>query len=176
MLNLFFIMSSFRRRTRGKSAKYSNSTANIADHYTVQEPTVITIGTTRSVPVVPATDTFGTRKVKNFTLTIDSNNYEMPMAWALVYVPDGQEPSKLTVTGIADNKIPELYKPNQNVIMQGILNPASNYRPLRFTTRLARNLDSGDSIYLVFAPYGEQTAQVGVVYSIIGTCNYSIKF
>lgn len=124
MLNLFFIMSSFRRRTRGKSAKYSNSTANIADHYTVQEPTVITIGTTRSVPVVPATDTFGTRKVKNFTLTIDSNNYEMPMAWALVYVPDGQEPSKLTVTGIADNKIPELFE-TRLVILEDYPNKVS---------------------------------------------------
>ena len=46
---------------------------------------------------------------------------------------------------------PHYNEPNQNVIMQGLLPLTSNSRQ-EFRTRLARNLNSGDTIFLCLRP------------------------
>ena len=45
--------------------------------------------------IVGAIDQQGKRKAKNFTLRIQ-NPSQHPIAWALVYVPEAQQPSKLS--------------------------------------------------------------------------------
>ena len=163
----------YRRRIRTGKSKYSNTSTNIS----IKHEGSINKGVQITYPIVPTSTTFGTRKVKNMTITIDQAGFAQPLLWALVYRPDGTSLSNLTVDGYdatAQNpSIPEIYRPNQNVIMQGIIDPANNI-PIRITTRLARNLDSGDTIYLVVTPYLDDDTTDDKY--IIGTVNYSIKF
>lgn len=103
--------------------------------------------------VIAASANQGIRKVKNcrvsispiITQTIDgtSTNVIIPCRWALVYVPEGQNPNVLS-TG---EGITSLYEPNQNVISSGTL--ISGYIPSTKSSRLARNLNSGDRIMLL---------------------------
>ncbi len=138
------------RRTRNysrrvKTAKYSNETYSIADTITSNNAVVFGV-----FSVVPQTDTLGVRKVKNFTVnmayhtTADDDDHRS-IFWALVYVPQGTLPAQMSV-GTSGNFL-SLYEPNQNVILSSmsVINEPS--KTLR--SRLARNLNSGDSIYLV---------------------------
>lgn len=111
-----------------------------------------------------ASQVLGTRKVKNFTLKLslskmhdvsqDANRglnavYDIGYAipFALVYVPEGNDPNSLSF-----NQVPNsisMYEPNQNVILCGeIISGETKV----FTTRLARNLNYGDKIMLVYCP------------------------
>ena len=163
----------YRRRYRSAKSKYSNTSTNIS----IVHEGSINKGVQLTYPIVPTSNTFGTRKVKNMTITLDNDGFTVPVLWALVYKPDGTDLSNLTVDGFdpeAQNpSIPEIYRPNQNVIMQGIIDPSNNI-PIRISTRLARNLDSGDTIYLILTPYYND-ANTDNKY-IVGTVNYSIKF
>lgn len=88
--------------------------------------------------IVPYTTTPGTRKVKNVRLSLQSRT--LGTVWyALVYVPEGTEPSVPATTA-------EGYQPSQYVLMQGLLTPEM---PVNARTRLSRNLNSGDRICLV---------------------------
>lgn len=101
--------------------------------------------------VVLPTDTEGVRKVKNLTVDICLQAYYQtsstatngigsgPIYWALVYVPEGTQPNYLNETG-------DLYQPSQWVLSTGILNLLNGKS--RIKTRLAKNLNKGDTIYL----------------------------
>lgn len=107
-------------------------------------------------PIVPMTNgILGTRKIKNITIkflvedclyhhTAGDTKEKGMIAWALVYVPEGTNPADFTWGSNAG--IASFYEPSQNVIMSGY---ATSDQPVVAKTRLARNLNSGDTIGLI---------------------------
>ena len=126
-----------------KIAKYSSETYGAATEYTwLKAQTYLSV-------VVPDTSVLGTRKVKNFLLTMvckaGANDITKPIYFALVYIPEGTLPSTIKLGSEVTNpegRPPTLtpssyYEPNQNVILQGFIDSTSVYR---FKTRLAHYL------------------------------------
>lgn len=154
-----------------KKIKYSNET------YSINYPVAYTAsGTTQSVVMIASIDNQGMRKAKNFSLKIytpeltlhtpDGNvDKEGAIVWALVFVPQGTNVQGLQ---LGNNTSASLYEPNQNVIMSGVVcsNQITNAK-----TRLARNMNAGDAIYLVFQSYNNNSD-----YSIGATLNYAIAY
>lgn len=139
-----------RYTRRLKTVKYSNETFNAVIDSSGTNATSNTV-------LITQIDNQGTRKVKNFELSFstgpsiynsnpvaDANS--APTIWALVYVPQGNVPQNIS---IGTSTASTLYEPNQNVIMSGILPPGKTSQPIRYKSRLARNLNSGDYIALV---------------------------
>lgn len=156
------------RRTRPlKTVKYSNETYTTAfqipPNSSVQQHAYL---------VAPITAQ-GMRKAKNFTLRIACSPNSPLIFWALVYVPDGTLPQNLIIPPFVTPQQPtavSFYEPNQNVIMSGSVYPNSPQETYR--TRLARNLNSGDSlVLLVRCPYSDAAA--GTVFA---SCNYAISY
>lgn len=163
---------------RVKTVKYSNETYNYtgviltanAAEKTQWETTMIT-----------AIDQQGVRKCKNFELTLTGGPFTRssngdkstpPLLYALVYVPQGTKPSAINL-GSYDAPA-SLYEPNQNVIMSGVW-PGDLTAPFVKKTRLARNLNSGDSIALLLtAPAFGEAEQYGK--NVAVTLNYAISF
>lgn len=160
----------YRRYRRVGGKRYSFETTNInilsdGNHPAAQMGYVIT----------PPVQSYGKRKVKNFTLTLSADdNLDQPIVGALVYVPEGTIPTELSVTGndtTQPNTVRSSYEPSQNVIMSFILKPGQSL-PLTKKSALARNLDSSDRIMLIIKPYGNLGAQT----QFVGTCSYAIKY
>ena len=103
-----------------------------------------------AISVIPPTNTQGMRKVKHFTITI---NATFSLCYALVYVPDGYEPNSINVP--AEGMAISMYEPNQFVISQGVVDQDSG--PTRITSPLSRNLNSGDSVYLILSTGPQNT-------------------
>lgn len=166
---------------RVKTVKYSNETYNFTDAIDVAAPSVKTVAYST---VISAIDQQGVRKCKNFELSLTGtpfvpNNAQnsaeaVPVFWALVYVPQGTQPSQIN---IGSNDAPaSLYEPNQNVIMSGVW-PGDLTAPYVKRTRLARNLNSGDSIAFVLAvPPFKDDDSVHYEKNIAMTLNYAISF
>lgn len=150
----------YRRRARYaiarplKTAKYSNETFG---YYGIINNDSGVLGNRGSlvIPVVPPASPLGMRKVKNMTLRLcaektmitvgETSTFERArVMFALVYVPEGTNPSAINI-GSAQNAL-SIYEPNQNVIMAGLVDSEQTYS---FKTRLARNLNAGDMIYLI---------------------------
>ena len=157
-----------------KSTKYSSETFAAGTLHTFLAESQF-----KSV-CIPSTNVMGVRKVKNFTLTIllkfpvGSNDINTPCYFALVYIPEGLDPSELKIgqeipsntnTLIAES----FYEPNQNVIMQGFIDGAQVYR---YKSKLARNLNSGDKIMLIWRPFADFTSQALFSY----TLNYALAY
>ena len=106
----------------------------------------------------------GMRKVKHITMTFSSNT-QSPVAYALVYVPSGYSPNAIQWP-INGNQV-SIYEPNQFVLSRGVLDFRGG--PLKISTPLSRNLNSGDNIQLIFATTDTTTAP-----SIISTIKYAI--
>ena len=115
-------------------------------------------GATSSIDVVPATTVQGMRKVKHLTI---SASVSSAMYWALMYIPQGMPVPSMTV-GTGDS----LVEPNQFVMNCGVLDPDAG--PQRVSSRVARNLNSGDRIVLLI--YLNGTGQG----SINGVVNYAV--
>lgn len=82
----------------------------------------------------------GTRKVKRFVLNMAvPTTYDSLFWYALVYVPEGTQPSQPSLSG-------EGYSPSQYVIAQGML---TNQMPVRLNTPMSRNLNQSDRIMLI---------------------------
>ena len=126
-----------------KLQKYSNETQHI--FIGVPVPAQGQNPVQQDIDVIVNTDVQGMRKCKNFTLQLMSDSTAIPIMWALVYVPEGTQPSNMSLPN--QNNVTSLYEPNQNVIMSGILDTNSGTVVKR--TRLARNLNSGDRIVIV---------------------------
>ena len=146
----------YRTRRALKSVRYANETQTYTFTNDITSRTAIGQYSAH-VPIIPAAATQGIRKVKNFTLTIapffspsllrqihTSRIIADTFRFALVFVPEGQNPGDLG-DAAADHAV-SFYEPNQNVILTG---EGSIYEPVRLRTRLARNLNSGDSIHLI---------------------------
>ena len=121
------------------------------DKYSVEQmASVVDVGagSQNAQAVVAATTTQGMRKVKHLTISIASNGATSASAiyWALVYVPQGTTPNPLSLgTGTYQS----LYEPNQFVLNCGVMDLDAG--PARVSTPLSRNLNSGDSIYIILA-------------------------
>lgn len=125
----------------------------------------LTPSSTTAVVIVPPSATEGMRKVKNITVNIIPQSDDVfALWWALVYVPEGTSAGSLNLTSPTGS----LYEPNQFVMNCGISDP--NAGPIRFFTPLARNLNSGDSIYLVVSDGSAGATQVR------GTARYAIAY
>ena len=106
-----------------------------------------------SYPILPPVDDFqGMRKVKHFTLSFSSDDPSTKYYYALVFVPSGYTAQRINIPnkGFA---VP-FYDANQFVISQGVLDFDGG--PLRIRSPLSRNLNSGDSIYLIVATSSAQ--------------------
>ena len=131
---------SYRRRSyRGGRDKYSVE----------QQAGVVTMPTTgvdQQVEVVPSTAIQGMRKVKHLTVSLaarDIQNVENDICyWALVYVPQGTAVNTLTLSGTSG-----MYEPNQFVMNCGVVDFSAG--PCRISSRVSRNLNSGDRIVLI---------------------------
>ena len=155
------------RNYRGKSSKYSNETVSFNTQVTALADAGFTFPVglddqqqviMRGIPVVPATNVLGNRKVKNFTIRLTANGNEDTIIGALVYIPEGTIGSPLLCTG----PMQSLYEPNQNVICTFIIPPnvdrnadgditqVSAPTQITVNSRLARNLNTGDYIGLMF--------------------------
>lgn len=175
------------RRSRGytrryarriKSVKYSNETVNMTGTWEITDVN----NTKQEIVCIAKADIQGTRKCKNFEITMCGSQWfnnnqstppdiSVPICWALVYVPEGTKPGKLNWGGLDSSA--SLYEPNQNVIMSGLwpANLTSNYK---VKTRLARNLNSGDSIWLVMDTVAEEPLNTFKNISI--NLNYAIAY
>ena len=181
-------MYSPRRYYRPRSVKYSSETfvfngalngtvtagenfPHIDDHY--------------GIVIVAPTNILGNRKVKNFTIKCICKNNDIPIMGALLYVPEGTEPSSVQAAG---NNI-SIYEPNQNVISTFIIPPTcernadgeitvvyGNIPQVTTSSRLARNLSSGDRIVLVFATVAGTKITDGHDIMMSGTVNFAIKY
>lgn len=160
-----------------KPVKYSNETYNSTASYTYDGSTP----GTQYVTLIDAISQTGMRKVKNFTLSItqtpilDSDQAvkaASSFVYALVYLPDGVSATSLNI-GSGQNSV-SLYEPNQNVIMSGVC--SSDNGQIRLSTRLARNLNSGDKILLLFRPTNTNPQESGDFVNVSTICNYSISF
>ncbi|APG55808.1 Cap [Circular ssDNA virus sp.] len=160
-----------------KPVKYSNETYNSNITYTYDGSTP----GTKYITLIDAISQTGMRKVKNFTLSITQSTVHnssgatkaaSSFVYALIYLPDGVSVTSLNV-GSGSNSV-SLYEPNQNVIMSGVC--SSDNGQLRLSTRLARNLNSGDKILLLFRPSNTAPGTSGDYVNISSICNYSISF
>ena len=158
---------SYRLTRAIKPVKYSNET------YTFAASITLAPNTTYPAAFIPSTNIQGTRKLKNFTLSFNTT-IDTPLLFAIVYVPEGTQPSDLNFGGISEGDlIPStLYEPNQNVIMSGTLG-GPNYSVGRYKSRLARNLNSGDQIFLVIRSVDNSNSVTGDLTVLL---NFAIAF
>ena len=116
-----------------------------------------------SIQIIPASTDQGMRKIKH--LTISMANYRgtsdsASLFYAIVYVPQGYQPQHITVpaSGAAGSN----YQANQYIMSSGVIDFSAG--PTRIYSRLSRNLNSGDAIYLLLAtPFGTQDAWMAQV-------------
>lgn len=148
-------MAKFSRRRfyKGSKDKYS------VEQHSFQQATAASGDL--AVEVVPANALQGMRKVKHLTVSLTAPNTGSSVGninalyWALVYVPQGTSVNPLNIGG------PSLYEPNQFVLNSGIVDPDAG--PIRISTPLSRNLNSGDSIWLVLGSTAANTSINGMV-------------
>ena len=121
-----------------------------------------------NMPIIPPTAVEGMRKVKHLTFTISngaSAGESVPLYYAIVYVPQGYAPQPLRIPLVG--QAASLYYANQFVMSSGVLDFSGG--PLRIRSPLSRNLNSGDSIYLVLATlqsYAASSFFIEVQYAI----------
>ena len=99
--------------------------------------------------VVPDTATQGMRKVKHLTVSLASDELNAESGspfsyWCLVYVPQGTAVNTMTLTGASG-----MYEPNQFVMNCGVVDFTAG--PVRVSSPVSRNLNSGDKIVLIMS-------------------------
>jgi hypothetical protein len=102
-------------------------------------------------------------------------NLAFPILWALVDVPEGFPETALKLDyGALNATPPSLFEPNQNLIMSGVMPSIGTSEPITYRSRLVRNINAGDSIYLLIrAISGEaEIESVDFVYCL----NYAICY
>ena len=136
-------------------------TSGARDKYSIETKTLrLTTGDSvvnglyqQAILVVPPTTVEGMRKVKHLTCTLCPNQTQQTLVyWAVVYIPEGYNANPLSGVGAT-----ACYEPSQYLISSGIADPDAG--PVRVNTPLSRNLNSGDSIWLVV---GTLSPSIGV--------------
>lgn len=144
----------YRRRYRGSRDKYSVEQRAVS--FSTDETATGGLYQKYALVVSP-TDLQGMRKVKHLTCTIVSSSPTSTIYWALVYVPQGTTPNALSLSG-------NFYEPNQFVMNAGIIDPDAG--PVRISSPISRNLNSGDAIYLVVGGLTATTVNMVIRYAI----------
>ena len=145
--------------------KYNKRNYNNRDKYSIEQTTFLTTSVANWIgyqetglidtlqqwfPIVAPSEIQGMRKVKHLTISLsNAGNDAMPLWWCIQYVPAGYEPQKLRISNTGGGT--NLVSANQNVMASGVIDFSAG--PTRIYSRLARNLNSGDNIYLVLATY-----------------------
>ena len=106
----------------------------------------------------------GNRKAKNLTVswTADINR---PILFAVIFLPEGHTPAELQTSASASS----MYEPNQHVMLSGVFEKGQQNR---FSTKLGRNLNSGDSIVLALKIYSVDSISI----KWGAHCTYAISF
>lgn len=155
-----------------KPVKYSSETQSI--HIIIPPTGDGSAGA--AVMVSDIVTALGVRKFKNFTLRLsaampelpaDSSNFGIPYYWGLVFIPQGTQPGALEAP--ATLAATSIYEPNQNVIMAGV---HSGGMSQTFKTRLARNLNSSDSLGVLVKKIGSWTGNMHVY----ATINFAVCY
>lgn len=164
------------RRRVYRVQKYSSETVtgNI-------KATAISLDNTFALPIITTAGASGMRKAKNFSLKI-VNMTTAVLYYALIYKPEGIAPGNINIPEYTTANLPDdfqpssFYEPNQNVILYGCIEPTtstSNPSTAITRTRLARNLNSMDTVALLVRPYGATLdGSTGISY----VCNYAITY
>ena len=105
----------------------------------------------------------GMRKAKNFTISWTADQ-DRPILFALLYLPEGHSAAVLNTTSAVS-----LYEPNQHVMLSGVFEKGQQNR---FSTKLGRNLNSGDSIVLALKIYSVDSISI----KWGAHCTYAISF
>ena len=105
--------------------------------------------------IVPQTSVEGMRKVKHTTVTLTARADTAPIYYALVYVPEGYSANALFSSSAS------LYEPNQFVMQAGVMDASAG--PIRIRSPISRNLNSGDSIWLI---YGSTQSNMEINYFV----------
>lgn len=128
------------------------------DKYSVEQSAAVTVvpAATQTAPgqsgivVVPPVTYEGMRKVKHITVSLaepaSATAAPTSVYWALVYVPQGTGVGTLQIGTTGSTSF---YEPNQFVMNCGVADFEAG--PVRVSTRLSRNLNSGDQIALIMA-------------------------
>lgn len=122
--------------------------------------------------VVPAFTIAGVRKVKNFDVNFVTNSTD-PLLYALVYIPEGAKPESFipSINGTsAQDKFTELFAANQWVIACGSISQGAQNR---LRTRMSRNLNNGDTVWLYVWRINTSSEEFVAVNA---TGSYVIKF
>lgn len=127
-----------------------------------------------AIQVVPPSGTEGMRKVKHLTSSLSLIADTAPDAgtsvyWALVYVPEGYTVNGLNI-GSPSSTPTSLYEPSQFVMNCGTADPTAG--PIRVSSRVSRNLNQGDAIYLVCGMYVTTST---VTPTVQGVVRYAIS-
>ena len=104
--------------------------------------------------------------VTNFKLDIgeESANQYWPVAYALVYVPEGYNVNNLTFPAVTD----DMYNPTKMVIISGVCNSAGNED--HKSSRYSRKCAVGDRIALIFIttrPSGTQPTNFELSFTVV---------
>lgn len=118
------------------------------------------------IEIVPATLIEGVRQVARMTITLTSNEPGgYPIFWALCYIPEGTTASALFPNNTT------LFNPSNYVLASGVSD--SNAGPIRISSRLRKNLNANDRIFLMTATT-KQSAIDPVSYT--GLVRYAICY
>lgn len=134
-------MARYRRRRYSRKRKYNieNRPLNITVPNTTENGFF-----QNQTEIVPATTTEGVRQVARMTITLTGYNDTIrPVYWALVYIPEGAVTSSLFPNQTT------LFNPSNYVLASGVSDPTSG--PIRISSRLRKNLNASDRIYLLTA-------------------------
>ena len=132
------------------------------DKYSVEQSFIngtASAATTAAFAVVPPTDIQGMRKVKHLTVSLmPQASGTSSLVWCLFYLPAG-----MTAPGFSSTSGAPIVEPNQYVMNCGIYNSAAG--PMRVTSPVSRNLNSGDQVILLVRALGagESVAFSGLV-------------
>ena len=161
-----------RKYYRGNRDKYSVE----QKAFTTTLATIAGSSRQAAIQIVPPSGTEGMRKVKHLTCSLTPYQDHVPgdaygggFFWALVYVPEGYSVNGLNIG--SPSAVPSsLYEPSSFVLGSGISDSTAG--PIRVSTPLSRNLNSGDAIYLVVGVYTSSAS--GVTPTVQGVVKYAI--
>lgn len=147
----------YRRRFYYKKRKYNIENRTLS----FKTPTTLENGFAQNqIQIVPPSVTEGVRQATRFTITLTNKadgDYQMhSIFWALVYIPEGAVTSAL-FPGDGTS----LFQPSNYVLASGVNDP--NGGPIRISTRIKKNLNANDQIYLLTATQATAADFVGLV-------------
>lgn len=174
-----------------KRVKYSNETFSNAISITAPGSSDEQLVNNYWIPVITPSATAGMRKAKNFSITItcipptaidESYIYNVPVIVSamLVYLPEGTNPMAPDYSAISEPTFPtpapltNVYKPEQNIIMSKLGN-LTTAGSLTMRNRLARNLNSGDSVGILLSCFSSQL-QSAQQFPVVITANYAVTY